>query len=285
TNEAANYKLTIKGTGNIKLITEPVIPFPHGFDEYTPNKEVDARFNGNDMTGSAVIDYTIVPQEVGKVKISAVPFSYFDPSKGEYITLETQSYEVNVGRGANAPVSAEQKQIDTSIKDILHIKTKHESAYNTGSPVFFRLYYWSIYLMAMVLLIIVIAVYRKHMIINADVRRRQLTRATKLAKKRFKSAAAAMHSHQNEKFYEELSKALWGYLSDKLGIPASQLLRDNISSALTQHGADEDTIKNIIAIIDECEMARFTPAHSEEEMSGLYDSAVGVINQMENIKK
>lgn len=94
-----------------------------------------------------------------------------------------------------------------------------------------------------------------------------------------------MHNHENDKFYEELSKALWGYLSDKLGIPASQLLRDNITQALTAHGASEDTVKNIIAIIDDCEMARFTPNHSDDEMSQLYDKAVGVIKEMENINK
>lgn len=285
TNEAANYKLTIKGTGNIKLITEPTINFPHGFDEYTPNKEVDARFNGSDMTGTATIDYTVVPQEVGKAQIPAVAFTYFDPTKREYVTLHTEAYDVNVGRGAGAPVSVEQKEIDKSMNDILHIKTTHAETSGSNSQVFFKGYYWCIYIAALLILVAVVIIYRKQMQLNSDLRRQQLTRATKLAKKRFKLAHTAMHAHEHDKFYEELSKALWGYLSDKLGIPASQLLRDNISSALINHGADEETIKNVIGIIDECEMARFTPAHSDDEMSVLYDKAVSVIKDMENIKK
>lgn len=285
TNEAANLKLTIKGTGNIKVFSEPKVEFPHGFDEYTPDKEVYARFNGSDMTGSATVNYTIVPQEVGKAVIEPVEFTYFDPSKREYVTLQTERYDVNVGRGANSAAPVQQKEIDTSLNDILHIKSAHAPVIQPGSQVFFSWYYWSVYIVAVVLLIAVIVIYRKKMQLSADVRRMQLVRATKLAKKRFKLASAAMHAHENDKFYEELSKALWGYLSDKLGIPASQLLRDNISQAMSAHGADEDTVKNVIAIIDDCEMARFTPDHSEEEMSGLYDKAVDVVNEMEKINK
>lgn len=285
TNEAANLKLTISGTGNVKVFSEPEVQFPHGFDEYTPDKEVDARFNGSDMTGTAVINYTIVPQEVGKAVIKSVPFTYFDPAKKEYVTLHTEEYDVNVGRGANSQAVVPQKAIDTSLSDILHIKTNHKEAMRPDSQVFFAGYYWCIYIFAVVMLVAVIVIYRKKMQLNSDVRRLQQTRATKLAKKRFKSAYSAMHNHENDKFYEELSKALWGYLSDKLGIPASQLLRDNITQALTAHGASEDTVKNIIAIIDDCEMARFTPNHSDDEMSQLYDKAVGVIKEMENINK
>ncbi len=285
TNEAANYKLTITGTGNIKLITEPQIAFPHGFDEYTPNKEVDARFNGSDMTGSAVIDYTIVPQEVGKVSIPAMPFTYFDPMKREYVTLYTTPYDINVGRGANAAAPADQKQIDTSIKDILHIKTKHSSPVDSSGYVFTAGYYWCIWIAALIALVAIVIIYNKKLQLSADVRRMQLTRATKLARKRFKLAHAAMNAHDSEKFHAELAKALWGYLSDKLGIPASQLLRDNISAALTEHGADEETVKNVINIVDDCEMARFTPTGSDSEMADLYAKAEGVVKQMENIKK
>ena len=128
--------MTIKGTGNIKYITEPEIEFPHGFDEYTPRKEIDAAFNGSNMTGTAKIDYTIVPQEMGKAVIPSVPFVYFNPSTKEYVTLSTKEYNVNIGRGANAPASVEQKAIDKSMSDILHIKSQHAPAIDTGHYVF-----------------------------------------------------------------------------------------------------------------------------------------------------
>jgi hypothetical protein len=94
-----------------------------------------------------------------------------------------------------------------------------------------------------------------------------------------------MNAHKNEEFYAELSRALWGYVSDKLGIAPSQLMRDNISEKLSQIGADEDTIKGIIDVLDECEMARFTPEHSDEEIANLYSKTVATIKSMENVTK
>jgi hypothetical protein len=94
-----------------------------------------------------------------------------------------------------------------------------------------------------------------------------------------------MNAHKNEEFYAELSRALWGYVSDKLGIAPSQLMRDNISEKLSEIGASEDTIKGIIDVLDECEMARFTPEHSDEEIANLYDKTVATIKSMENVTK
>ena len=284
TNEAATYSLTIKGTGNIKYITEPEIEFPHGFDEYTPRKEIDAAFNGSNMTGTAKIDYTIVPQEMGKAVIPSVPFVYFNPSTKEYVTLSTKEYNVNIGRGANAPASVEQKAIDKSMSDILHIKSQHAPAIDTGHYVFNTFLYWAIYIISIIVLVTIIVIYRKQMRLNSDLRRRQLARANKEARRRFKMAKDAMSSQKRDIFYEEISKALWGYLGDKLGIPASQLLRDNISQQLSDIGAQQATINSVIDIIDQCEMARFTPVQSENEMDNVYNEAINTVKQLENIK-
>lgn len=284
TNEAANYVLTIKGTGNIKLLSEPVIEFPHGFDEYTPKMDVDARFTGSDMTGSAVIDYTIVPQEVGTFTIPAVPFSYFNPQTGKYVELSTEPYNVKVGRGANSPAVVEQKTIDNTMTDILHIKTTHAPLSRDFSPVIHKGWYWLLYVLCIAVLVAIIAVYRKQLKLNSDVRQRQLSRANKLARRRFKAANAALSAHQNDRFYQEIAKALWGFISDKLGIPASQLIRDNIASQLSQAGADETQIQSVITILDECEMARFTPQHSEADMSQFYEKAIDVVKQLSSLK-
>lgn len=120
--------------------------------------------------------------------------------------------------------------------------------------------------------------------LNSDLRRRQLARANKEARRRFKMAKDAMSSQKRDIFYEEISKALWGYLGDKLGIPASQLLRDNISQQLSDIGAQQATINSVIDIIDQCEMARFTPVQSENEMDNVYNEAINTVKQLENIK-
>jgi hypothetical protein len=141
------------------------------------------------------------------------------------------------------------------------------------------------YIVAIIALIAVIIVYRRQIRLNADIKGRKLARAGRVATRRLKSARTLMNAHKNEEFYAELSRALWGYVSDKLGIAPSQLMRDNISEKLSEIGASEDTIKGIIDVLDECEMARFTPEHSDEEIANLYDKTVATIKSMENVTK
>jgi hypothetical protein len=284
TNDAATYSYIVKGTGNIKYLKEPTINFPAGFDEYTPKNDINAQFNGSDMTGTYQIDYTIVPQEVGKFTIPGTAFVYFDPSTHKYVTINTNEYNVKVGKGSNAALNIEQKAIDKTMTDILYIKTNHEPQTKDLKFLFYNPIYWCVYLLAIIILVAIIVIFRRQMKLNADVAGRKLAKANKVANKRFKVARGYMNEHKNDMFYEAISQALWGYLSDKLGIPASQLLRDNISEKLANSGAPQESIDSVINILDECEMARFTPEHSDEQVAQLYEQAVSAIKQLENIK-
>ncbi len=285
TNEAATYSYIIKGTGNIKYLKEPTIDFPSDLDQYTPKTDIDAKFTGSNMSGTFRVDYTIVPQELGKLEIPATPFVYFDPHTGKYVTLDTKAYNVNVIKGTSTSAVTEQKAIDQSINDIRYIKSNTGKQVKELSYIFYSPAYWMAYIVAIIALIAVIIVYRRQIRLNADIKGRKLARAGRVATRRLKSARALMNAHKNEEFYAELSRALWGYVSDKLGIAPSQLMRDNISEKLSEIGASEDTIKGIIDVLDECEMARFTPEHSDEEIANLYDKTVATIKSMENVTK
>lgn len=286
TNEAALYTYTIKGTGNIRYLKQPDVKFPSSIDRYTPKTDIDARIVGANTTGTYKVDYTIVPQEAGKVLIPATPFVYYDLDKKEYVTLDTRSYELNVAKGSSTSSVVEQREIDNTMHDILHIKPSGSDCQHKDiSYVFNSLFYWLTFVVAIVTLIVIAIVYRRRLKFNADIKGRKHAKANKVVNKRLKAARAYMNAHENDKFYAELAKAMWGYISDKLSIAPSQLLRDNIASQLKAYGAADQTVDQVLTVLDECEMARFTPHHSDQEVAKLYDEAVTSIRSLEDVKK
>ncbi len=286
TNEAASYVFTVKGSGNIKYLKSPTLDLPSGIDQYTPKTDIDAKFNGSTIAGTYKVTYTLVPQQPGNFTIPATEFSYFDIADKEYKTITVDPFAIKVAQGAGTSVATEQTSIKKGISDILHIRPsdpqnqqkEHSFAFRSG-------WYTLMYILSILSLVIVIFVYRRQLKLNADVVSRKRARANKEATKRLREARRLMDKGDWDGFHEALNGALWGYLSNKLGIPASGLVRDNIAEKLTAYGADEQTINDIISILDECEMARFTPSHDNAEMSSLYDKAASAIRQIENIKK
>lgn len=286
TNEAATYSYIVKGTGNIKYLTAPTIEFPAGFDRYTPKTDIDARVSGADMTGTYRVDYTVVPQEPGKFTIPGDKFVFFNPASGKYETIDTRAYDVNVARGSSTSVAGvEQRAIDNTITDIRHIHSSPATPATPERRMFHSPWYWLAYVLVVVLLIGAIFTYRRTLRLRADVGGRRLARANRVAMKRLRAARSFMQAGKNDEFYQELARALWGYVSDKLGIAPSQLLRDNIASRLSEYGADEAETQGIIDVLDECEQARFTPDHSAAEVSALYDRAATAIKNLEGVKR
>lgn len=284
TNEASSYIYKVEGTGNIKYLKTPTLDLPNGFDLYTPKTDINARFTGSDMRGSYIVNYTLVPQEPGSFEIDPSKFVYFNPHDKQYHTINLQGFSVKVAQGASTSAVTEQKAIAKGMTDILHIKVTGDNLTKNPTYIFNSGLYWLMYAAAAILLIIVIFIYRRQLKLNADVRGRKLARANSKATKRLRLAKVAMNAKETDKFYAELNRAMWGYLSDKLDIPSSQLLRDNIEQKLTQYGLTPESVAQTIDILDQCEMARFTP-HSEAEMSQLYDQAVATIKSIESTKK
>ena len=286
TNEAATLTLTVKGSGNIKYLKEPVIDFPTEFEQYTPKQTIDTHVTGNTVAGSNTIEYTFVPQAVGEFNIPPTRFVYFDPSTKKYETLTAGGYSVKVAKGANS-VSTSESQQDITAKnsDILHIKTGDKSLSKDHTPVLYSWLYWSFYILLALLLAASIFLYSKHVKFNADVTGVKKARANKVAKRRLKDAEKAMKLKQTDKFYAELLQALWGYLSDKLSIPVSQLTRQNIQQNLADYNTPQQLIDRVINLIDECEMARYTPELAGSSVEKTYNEVSDVINEMENVKK
>lgn len=285
TNDPATLIYTIRGTGNVKYVKEPVIDFPTEFEQYTPKSDIEAEVHGNDVSGSMTVEYTFVPQSVGDFTIGSDKFVYFDPQNKDYVTLTTPSYNIKVAKGVSAPVSStDQKEVENKNSDIRHIYLGDKAPQKEHRIVVLQTWYWMLYLVLLAVAVVLFAVNRRNARLNADVIGRRTAKASKVARRRLKAAESFMKAGDSDKFYEEMLRALWGYLSDKLSMPVSQLSRDNISATLASKGYSEENAEAIVSVLDDCEMARYTP-DSSSRMDSVFERGVNAINKLESNKK
>ncbi len=289
-NEALTYKLTIKGKGNLQLMQNPIVEFPSEFETYDPQVNLNIRSAANGVTGERVIEYTIIPRYAGTFIVPSISLSYFDLKSQSYKSLSTPEYTVEVSQGESSTggISDFRSKEDVRLinADIRHIKSQSGNLskdYNNyvESPL-----YWLWYIIPVLLVIVYAIVMRLHASANADVALSRNRKANKVALRRLKRAGNYLKAHDEAQFYEEVLRAVWGYLSDKLTMPISELSRDNIQAAMTQYGADDALIIRFTQILDRCEFARYAPSQSDDAMEQLYHETLETISQMENsIKK
>jgi hypothetical protein len=291
-NDAVTIKLTISGSGNIKLVKNPEIVFPADFDIFDPKIDINTRVSTSGVNGSKTIEYYAIPRYAGKFTIPKAQFSYFDLKSGTYKTLSTNEYQLQVepgeGGGENTPTvvnSANKEDIRYLGQDIRHIKTGNFS-FRKKDFIFGSLTYWLSYLIPSVLFIIFFIYFRKLVKQNANIALMRTKKANKVATQRLKTANKYLKEDLRESFYDEILKAVWGYLSDKLSIPVSFLTKDNVETELSKYGASNNLINQFREILNTAEFARFTPSQGHGAMDELYHSTVNTINKMENtIKK
>lgn len=287
TNDAITIKLVISGTGNLKLIGNPVIKFPEDFEVYDPKSDNKVRLTRDGVSGSKVIEYLAIPRHAGMYKIPGVSFSYFDIKSKSYKTLKTEDYEIKVEKGAgNADqvIANFTNKQDLKVlgEDIRYIKMDDVKLKPKGDMLFGSLIFWLCYIIPAIIFIVFFIVYRKQAAENANVAKMRTKKANKVAAKRMKLAGKLLADNKKDAFYDEVLKALWGYISDKLNIPVSRLSKDNIEEKLRNHGVDEELIKEFIDTLNECEFARFAPGDENKAMDKVYSSSVDVMSKMEN---
>ena len=287
TNDAITIKLVISGTGNMKLINTPEVGFPQDFEIYDP--KVDNKFNltRNGLSGNKVIEYLAIPRHAGTYTIPPIEFSYFDLKSQSYKTLKTDAYTLNVAKGegnSDQVVANFTSKEDLKVlgQDIRYIKTgdthlTKKAAYFFGSTSY---YLW--YIVPLALFIAIMVINRKQAMENANVAKVRTKKANKVATKRMKNAGKLLAEKKSEAFYDEVLKALWGYISDKLSMPVSQLSKDNIEEELQKHQVSDELIKEFINNLNDCEFARYAPGNQDEKMDKIYSSAIDVISKMEN---
>ncbi len=287
TNDAVTIKLVISGTGNMKLINTPEVGFPQDFEIYDP--KVDNKFNltRSGLAGSKVIEYLAIPRHAGNYTIPPIEFSYFDLKSQSYKTLKTDAYTLNVGKGegnSDQVVANFTSKEDLKVlgQDIRYIKTGETSLSKKDDYFFGSMEYCLWYIIPLSLFIAFMVIYRKQAMENANVAKVRTKKANKVATKRMKNAGKLLTEKKSEAFYDEVLKALWGYISDKLSMPVSQLSKDNIEEELQKHQVGEELIKAFINNLNDCEFARYAPGNQDEKMDKIYTSAIDVISKMEN---
>lgn len=293
TNDAVTIKVKITGSGNIKLAKNPEVVFPNDFDVYDPKVETDIKTTTAGVSGSKTIEYMAIPRYAGNFEIPAISFSYFDTKTGSYKTLTSDAYKLHVEQGkdgeGNAPVVSNfsnKESVKYLGKDVRYLKTNGVS-FRTANDVFFGSFaYYMCYLVPAILFIVFFFIYRKQVKENSNIALVRTKKANKMAVKRLKNAGTLMKENKKEEFYDEVLRALWGYLSDKLSIDQSNLTKDNVETELTKYGVDESLIKEFMDILNTCEFARYAPAQASDAMDKLYELTVDAIGKMENtIKK
>ncbi len=287
TNDAITIKLVISGTGNLQLINTPNVKFPENFDVYDPKIDNSKlRLTKEGLSGNKVIEYLAIPRDPGTFTIPATTFSFFDPKTKTYKTLKTKDYEIKVAKGAGnaSQVIADfTKKEDIKVlgEDIRYIKLGNDKLVPKGSYMFSTFNYWLFYIIPIILFIILFVLGRKQIKENANVAKMRIRKANKVATKRMKRAEKLLTENKKEVFYDEVLKALWGYISDKLSIPVSLLSRDNVEDALNNYGVDEILIKELLKAIDECEFARYAPSNESQTMDKVYSNIINVISRLE----
>lgn len=287
TNDAVTVKLVISGTGNLKLLSNPEIKFPDEFEIYDPKVDNKFRLTNAGLSGSKIIEYLAIPRNAGTYKIPAVKFSYFDINSRSYKTLTTEEYELHVEKGAGNAAQTianftNKEDLKVLNEDIRFIKQNDVTLSPKGEFFFGSTTCWMFYLVPGILFVLFFIVYRKQIAANANVAKMRTKKANKVAVKRMKQAGKLLAENKKDAFYDEVLKALWGYISDKLNIPVSRLSKDNIEEELRNYGVDDVLIKEFLDALNNCEFARFAPGDDNQAMDKVYSASLEVISKMEN---
>ena len=287
TNDAVTIKVIISGTGNMKLINTPEVAFPQDFEIYDPKVDNKFSLTREGLAGSKVIEYLAIPRHAGEFTIPSIEFTYFDLKTQSYKTLKSEPYTLNVAKGegnAEQVIANFTNKEDLKVlgKDIRYIKTGHTKFTPKDEFFYGTMSYYLWYIIPLICFISFLLIYRKQAIDNANVAKMRNKKANKVASKRMKNAGKLLAEKKKEAFYDEVLKALWGYISDKLNIPVSQLSKDNIEEELVKYNVSKELIHTFIETMNECEFARYAPGNQNEAMDKVYASAIDVISKMEN---
>ena len=278
--EPITLRVVVGGIGNLKLLKQPVVNFPKDFDKYDAKVTDKTRLTANGVEGNMVYDFLAVPRNQGSYTIPSVELTYYDTSKNAYKTIKTQPFKVEVEKGDGT--SAESEDFASQDKDIHTIKLGKAEQHKADEMFFGSFGYWISLLMPLIAFVVLLIVFRRRAIENADIVKKRSNRAGKIATKRLRLANKLMLQGKQGEFYDEVMRALWGYMSYKLNMPAEKLNRDNIRETLGRHFVDDATIEKFTTALDECEFERYAPGDAAGNMNRTFESAMTAIMDIEN---
>lgn len=279
-----SLRIVVGGIGNLKLIKQPVVNFPKDWDKYDPKVTDKTKLTSNGLEGNMIYDILAVPRNQGHYTIPPVELTYYDTSLNQYKTIKTQSFEIEVAKGDGSRSSVVDYSKDQP-KDIKDIKKGEAELHSVDNFFFGSVGYLMSLLIPFAAFVALLVIFRKRAIDNADLVKMKGKKANKIATKRLRQANKLMLAGQTNEFYDEVLRALWGYVGDKLNMPAEKLSRENISEKLQSHNVDDNTISKFLSAIDDCEMMRFAPGDPEGNMNKTFECAMTAIMEIENVMK
>ena len=244
------------------------------------------------VSGAKSIEYLFIPRHSGSYEIPSVAFSYFDTQDKSYKTLNTPVYKLTVLKGEGGSEGptvvgtyVDKEDVKQLGKDIRYIQTDNILLSKEEEPLFGTLLCWLLYLLPLSISILLFFFFRKQAKENSDLSFVRNKKANKVAQKRLKLAQCLLAEGKKELFYEEVLKALWTYLSDKLSLPVSELTKDTVEVELTKKNVEGTLILELIKILNTCEFARYAPNSGQQEMGNLYAETIQVIGELEGAVK
>lgn len=287
-NDAVTLKISVKGCGNMKLIATPQVEFPKDFETYDAKVNDSFQLTRAGLEGTKEFEYLVVPRHAGAYEIPSVKFIYFDTDSRTYKTLTTDAYtlKVNKAKGSSGQnvsnYTGQQQDVQQLNQDIRFIKKGEVEYHQLGSTFFGTWKYWASYILPLLLFVIIVLLGRQRMKANANVALSRGRKANKVALKRMKAAKSLLDAHDVGKFYDEVLRALWGYVGDKFNMSQETLNKENIEQSLASRQVPVEYVQQFIKVLNDCEYARYAPGDPNANMENVYNSAIDAISKMED---
>lgn len=288
THDAAALVVKVRGEGNLSLTETPKVNFPPDFETY------DVKVT--EGKGEKTFEYPFIPRSKGDFTLGPVEYSYYDIEAGRYVTVRSRELPLKVSRSAVAPgaapqgesalvISDQRKDVRDIGSDIRFISTdaqhfRPKGAFFVSSPAF----RWLCVLLPLLALLIW-ALWRRSERRRSDVAGSRNRAATKQARKRLSRAEGFLKQEISSAFYEELYKALLGFVSDKLLLDASEMSKENIAAKLGESGVAQEAVGELLDLLDACEFARYAPSEGGDAMKRHYEAALSVIAKIDQSMK
>ena len=286
-HEAGSVIVTVQGTGNLNLIETPKVQLPADFEQYDVKTTNSYSYGANGISGSKSFEFPFIPRSEGVFEIPPVEYSYYDIKQGKYVTLKSEPVEVKVAKGdgvaAGTLVQGISKQSVASLgEDIRYIL---QGAAGLGRKGHFFVGSWIFFVLLALLVVVYAVLYwalKKQAKLRGDVVRTRNKKANKVARTRLKLAKSYMEQNLRSPFYEEVHKALLGYISDKLAIQFADMQRDTIKETMEAKKVSEANIAAFLQVLEDCEMARYSFGGEQGEISQVYGKAMEIISALED---
>ncbi|MBA7568172.1 hypothetical protein ES708_09893 [subsurface metagenome] len=285
TNDAISFKVVVSGKGNLKLLENVKTNFPPTFDIFEPIRKVQIDNSSEGKTGKVSFEYTAIPRHAGNFEIPAFSLSYFDPSLKAYQNIKSQDFSIIVDKGDDDSTTVvasnlSKEDIELLGSDIRYILTK-TNLQKRGYFIFGTKWFYGVYIFTLALLIFVLIIRKEQIKRTANIVKYRNRKAGKVAGRRLKKARKLLKNNNKEEFYEEIGRALWGYLSDKLNIQLSELSKEKTGEELKNKKIDEGQVTNFFSLVDACEYARFAPGSMDTDLQEFYSKASKIISELD----